>query len=216
MLCILHGFSEKEPMHSLLIKGGSRPIHRPFLLHTAMEFFVPVEIPEAIVISSARTLEYWGEWRDFIQKHGVKVYAIGPKTSKKLLQSGIHAVVAEGSGLSVMKRVQQDRVSSFLHIGAETISKTLSNAMKEVNIPYSRVVVYKSIAHPQFEIPKEVDRGCLNSERCARIWAKYGFEIPVLCLGQSTAQEAKRLGLKIIAVAAQPTREELVRIALKG
>ena len=215
MLRILHGFSEKEPMHSLIRKNGGIPYHRPFLTHIPLEFSIPSFIPKAILISSARTILYWGEWYDLIVSHRIAVYSIGQKTQAKLAAIGIKGILAGGTGDSLVSRVEADGNSSFVHIGAMTISKNLQAAFDNCSIPFAREMVYKSAAHPHFSVPENIDIGCLNSERCARIWASKSHNIPVVCIGESTKKEAMALGLRVLGTASRPNREELVRVALQ-
>ena len=203
-------------MHSLILQGGGEPYHVPFLAHSRVPFSLPANVPDAVVVSSARTLQYWDGCRDFILKHDIPVYAIGKKTSQRLLDVGIQALLADGSGDSLIQKVVQDRVSSFVHIGAEQVSKNLHEALMSSVVPFTRIIVYKSTAHPAFCVPSNIDVGCLNSERCARIWAQNTTCIPVVCLGQSTQKEALRLGLSVLGVASIPAREELARVALSS
>ena len=92
---ILHGFSEKEPMHSLLCASGLEPVHVPFLEHEGLHIQKPTDIPEVILVSSARTIQYWGAWGEWIRQHSIRVVAISSKTHQALEAEGIPSYCAK-------------------------------------------------------------------------------------------------------------------------
>lgn len=221
MIRVLHGFAEQEPMHGLLQENGFIPVHRPFFSHESLSVCLPKVPPELVLISSARTVDYWGEWGHYIQTHGIPVLAIASKTHKKLRQVGIEADMASGSGEGLVALLDTKSCSSFVHLGAERISSTLQKALEDQQRPYLRISVYRSTVLPHLEgFRLLVDVGCVNSERCAELWAQSLMEVPVVCLGQSTQKRALELGLRVLGIAKEPSREmlvaELVHLRTKG
>lgn len=211
---VQHGFSQKEPMHSLLQSHKLEPVHVPFLEHEGLNVAHPTVIPQAVLVSSARTVQYWGEWGRWIRRHSILVIAISKKTQLALEQRGIQSRCARGTGEHLVGMLDETDCSSFVHIGALEPSSNLQNSLRNQSKPYSRIPVYSSRPCSTFSVGEGVVLGCLNSERCATIWSVHAPQIPVVCIGQTTKARAFTLGLDIQGVAREPTREALAEAAV--
>ena len=211
---ILHGFSQKEPMHSLLKIHGMDPVHVSFLEHEGLDVPEPNTIPEIVLVSSARTVRFWRSWGDWIRMHAIPVIAISMKTQNALEEQGISSICAKGTGDQLVSMLNTMECTSFIHIGAQELSSKLNEALLSQKRAYTRIPVYRSYPNPQFRVEADVALGCLNSERCAKIWSIYAPQIPVVCIGQTTKAYAVALGLHVQGVAQTPTRESLVEVAV--
>jgi uroporphyrinogen-III synthase len=212
---ILHGFLEKEPMHSLLFADGVEPIHRPFLEHEAISFSMPTNPPEVVLVSSARTVDYWGGWGSYLKEKRIPVLSISSKTRERLRTEGIESLSGTGTGDGLVALLEEIDCSSFVHIGAEETSRRLNAALSSQRKSYKRVAVYRSAMSRSFFCEEgSLDLGCLNSERCAHIWKRYNPDIPVVCLGTSTRRQAEELGLVVLGTAKLPSRASLAESAL--
>ena len=213
---ILHGFSEKEPMHSLLRASGLEPVHVPFLEHEGVHIQKPKAIPEVVLVSSARTIRYWGAWGEWIRQHAIRVVAISSKTQQALEAEGIPSYCAKGTGDQLVRMLDMMDCASFVHIGAQELSSKLDASLLAQQRPYIRVPVYRSYPNPHFDVGVDVVLGCLNSERCAKIWSIHAPLIPAVCIGETTKAKAIVLGLDVLGVANTPTRESLVDVAVSA
>lgn len=207
---VQHGFSEQEPMHTLLRMQGVEPIHAPFLEHEALEVERPSVIPEVILVSSARTVSYWGAWGSWIRNHRIPVVSISQKTQQRLMKEGISSLCAQGTGDRLIEMLDTLPYSSFFHIGAWALSSKLEAAFQNQERPYHTIPVYRSKKHRDFFVHEDVVLGCLNSERCANIWKEHSPNTPVVCLGTTTAKRALTLGLDVRGIAEHPSREKMV------
>ncbi|MAA79407.1 MAG: hypothetical protein CL916_09115, partial [Deltaproteobacteria bacterium] len=158
---ILHGFSQKEPMHTLCTSYGLEPVHVPFLEHEGLTFDEPKEIPDVVLVSSARTIQYWGVWGQWIRTHNILVIAISKKTQRALYDEGISSLCAQGTGSLLVKMLDEIHCSSFVHIGAAELSSKLQLALMDQNRPYSRIPVYLSRPNPDFTVAEDVMLGCV-------------------------------------------------------
>jgi uroporphyrinogen-III synthase len=196
-------------MHSLFEKHGLSSVHVPFLEHEGLEIQPPETIPEVILVSSARTLLYWGEWSAWIRNHQIPVISISKKTKARLQEEGIVSHCAQGTGDRLVEMLQRYSYRSFCHIGALELSSKLESSFRLQTRPYQRIPVYRSQVNDSFYVSEGVDLGCLNSERCAQIWKDHAPQTPVICLGETTASRAVDLGLNVRGVAKVPSRESL-------
>lgn len=215
-ICVQHGFSQKEPMHSLFLSHGLTPVHVPFLEHRGLFVEVPDRIPEIVLVSSARTIQFWDGWSQWILKHNVPVIAISKKTQRALSLEGITSFCAKGTGDKLVEMLNTMNHQSFVHIGAAELSSTLQAALESQTKDFVRIPVYRSQQHSEFTVAHDVSLGCLNSERCASIWRKYAPQVPVVCIGETTKKRALKLELNVLGVATEPTREALVQVALSA
>ena len=190
------------------------PVHVPFLEHEGLDVMEPKDIPEVILVSSARTISFWGAWGEWIRLHAIPVVAISTKTQHALEELGIPSICAKGTGDRLVSMLDTTEYTSFIHIGAQELSSKLNEALLSQKKVYTRIPVYRSYPNPKFTVETDVALGCLNSERCAKIWSIYAPQIPVVCIGQTTKAYAVALGLHVQGVAQTPTRESLVEVAV--
>ena len=211
---IQHGFTKKEPMHSLFLSHGVEAVHIPFLEHQGLDVTEPTKVPEVVLISSARTIQYWGVWGQWIRTYKIPVLAISTKTQVALQNEGIPSLCSRGTGDQLVKMLDEVNCSSFVHIGAAELSSRLASALRVQHRVYDRIPVYKSWKNPDFFVGDGVVLGCLSSERCALIWSEHAPNTPVVCIGHTTENRARTLGLEVLGVAAEPTKEALVGAAV--
>ncbi|MEC7985669.1 MAG: uroporphyrinogen-III synthase [Myxococcota bacterium] len=214
---ILNTCAYPEPFKSICENAGLESVHVPFIQHRAIVSKHPEAVPELVLISSARTAQYVENLREWVRES--PVHAIGESTARSLLDIGVQVhFVANGSGRSLVESVNRVSCSSFWHVGAEILSSPLERSLRHQKRPFFRWKVYTSFANETLgkqilALPK-ISVTCLASPRAARLLKRH-FTGPVVCIGQTTAEEALKLGLEVVGVAERTSKESLASIAVE-
>ncbi|MFT5680782.1 MAG: uroporphyrinogen-III synthase [Myxococcota bacterium] len=212
-----------SPMDSLLTAGGAQPVHVPLLSLRTTGAAPPGGRPDLVLVTSSATAAAVPNLAEILS--GAPVVSVGGKTAASLRQIGV-TVTATGSAggasavVEVTRRVVAQGIEQVWVIGARTLSPQLSAALDEAPWTPIRWSVYDN--HPPDGVGEAlsaalpVDVITFASGSAARTFAQHARPggARVVVIGPSTAQDARRAGLPVHAVAATPTMEALVAVAL--
>jgi uroporphyrinogen-III synthase len=154
------------------------------------------------------------------------IAAVGPATAravaKELVEPALVSSIRTGGGLAA-ELVSAGMLGRILLPAADVADPSLATELRKAGATVQLLTVYRTVPGPAAAALAAaigaggIDVVLLASPSAARALAR-GLEAdpgqpdapPVVCIGPTTAREAVRLGLEVVAVAAEPSRQELL------
>ncbi len=212
-----------RPLGDLLAERGLAPVHVPCFALEPTGAPPPAGRPDRVLITSPAVAELAPEVARVLG--AAPITAVGGRTAASLRALGLRVeAVAGGEGAQALARLAAALRPGerAWHVGAEVVSPGLAAALAEAPFPVDRWPVYRNVAPPglatalaaalpvdvlTFTAGSAVDRFCDHAEPgVAR----------VAVIGRPTAEAARRRGLPVHAVAAEPTMPALADAALRA
>ncbi len=173
-----------------------------------------------IAFTSASGVEYFfdalaREERDIREIADAKIAAIGNATSACLRAHGLKIdlvpEIFDGAHLAreLASRARGEKIFLFR---AQDGSPELTEILRECNANFEEIPIYRTEFLPAPFLPRDTDAVIFTSAStvCAFRAACPDFEIPLACcIGEATAREAAKAGIKNVRVAARATLEDL-------
>ena len=134
-----------------------------------------------------------------------RVAAIGPGTADALHARGVEAdFVAERSTQEGLAEELPSPAGPVLHAAAEGARDVLARELGAELVPLYRAVEVESVSFP------DADLVVLASASAARALAKLRTDLPCVSIGPVTSEEARELGLNVVAEARDHDLDGLV------
>jgi uroporphyrinogen-III synthase len=224
---VLHTREAATPLGDLLRARGLRPVHVPLIVRLPTGTPPPAGRPGLVLVTSAAAVAAAPRLAEVIG--GAAVVAVGPTTADALRRAGVERVhVGTGGGAAAVAhaaRLSGEVGGRFWHVRGAVTSRTVAAALAAHELQPDVWVAYATgpaqHAEADLRAAGPVDAVCFASGSAARAFATFASAgaLRVAVIGPDTAAEARRVGLPVHAVAAQPDMPGLadaVLVALSG
>lgn len=189
----------------------------PLIAFEAVAHSLPNPV-DRLVITSATVLQFL----DVGALQGVPVAAVGPRTQQACLAAGLQVDVVPEQALAsaLMEGLGALDGQRVLYPRAEDVSPELELGLRAAGAKLTSVAVYRTVcpaaARAAFLGLGPVDAVLLASGSAAtHLHQIGGGELPVFCIGPSTAKAARELGFEVLGVAQIHTSLGLARCVLE-
>ncbi len=204
---------------------GAEVVEFPVIAAVDLKTPLPVLDAAWIGFTSVSGVQYFfdacaRENRDIRELGAAKIAAIGPATAAALRERGLRVdlvpSVYDGVHLAeeLAARAAGEKILMFR---ARDGSPELTKKLRGLRANFAETALYRTEFLPAPFMPRGVDAALFTSSSTVRALkaACPALEIPLACcIGEQTASEAARLGLKNIRTAAKATLEDLVQTLL--
>ena len=200
-----------EPLRGFLMEHGFEVTHVPLVKLEATHASPPVSVPDAVIVTSQAVARFVPDLSGHIQ--GARVVSVGVTTADALLLLGVASKhVGVHGGLDALPLLHLQEGERAWYVGAKEPSEKLLAALDEMGL--ERWAVYQNTRPPRFErslLEASFDGVAFTSGSAVRAFVEVrGIpDCPVIALGNSTAQVAEALGLKVTAIAERTSLRKL-------
>lgn len=147
-----------------------------------------------------------------------KIAAIGKRTGQELLKYGIRADIIPERHYTVElgKALVNAKAENVLILRTDNGSEELTDILKKNNVPYKDIGIYKTLPYinDKVEFPKTVDYVVFASASEVRNFACNKLNYTGVCIGEKTAEEARKYGISCI-VAKKQSNDGIVECIIK-
>ncbi|GAA3814628.1 uroporphyrinogen-III synthase [Cellulomonas soli] len=187
----------------------------------------------AVPVLVDRAVDVDAPLEELVRRTGTRVAAVGPGTARALREAGLRVDLVPPTGSTAALLVEAllrvtaaepalpDGPGRVLFPRGDLASATLADGLRARGWEVDDVVAYRTVAAapPSAEVVADwregrIDAALLTSASTVRELAAHLGTPPagtlLVCIGPSTAAEARRLGLPVAAVAAEQTMQGLV------
>jgi len=192
------------------------PVMRREVVRDALSDVAPDEQPvDVLLLTSPAAAEACGPLAGRV---GV-VGCVGPGTAtaaRRILGDGPMVVPETHDGASLVRALGDLRGRRVLWVRGAQVTAATARALSEAGAQVTAVIAYRTILDPdaarrRLHRTAPPDVVTLTSPRIAQAWADTGStELPVVCIGPTTAEAARRRGLDVVAVATPHDLDGLV------
>ena len=203
-----------EPLGGLLAGHGLVPVHAPLVALRATGAPPPARLPTLVLVTSAATVRLAPHVAVLLS--GARFVAVGPRTAASLRAVGIEpAWTGDAGGAAAVTQLRAlSMVGDVLgYVGAARPSAPLDAALGGI----VRWGVYDNIVPPDARqrLAVPFDGVTFASPSAARRYVALGgaVGVKVAVIGETTAAGARAAGLRVDAVAAEPSMAGLAAAA---
>jgi uroporphyrinogen-III synthase len=209
---VLHTREQAEPLQGLLVARGMAPVHVPLIARVPTGAPPPRGRPGLVLVTSPAGARAAVDLEPAIR--GATVVAVGPATAAALAERGVRDVqVGAGGGaaaVAVLAGLAPHRSGALWHIRGAATSRSVSGALAAAGLTPVPWTVYSTGPAPDAAAALEQAPAwrvaCFASGSAARVYVAAGGDtrVRVAVIGADTAEEARRAGLAVHAVARTP------------
>ena len=197
-----------------LHRHGCEVVHRPLVELFATGHAPPMARPprDGVLVTSAAVCRLAPEAVAWMR--GAHIVAVGSATARALTEGGLEvARTAGGSGEAVLGLFAPEERPVFVGAArpAEAMRRAAASGRVHHWAVYDRRRAFGGPVPP-------VDVVTLTSPAAAMEWASSGggLQLPCVVIGPTTRDVAVEAGLRVAAVAAEPSLEALARVVVSG
>jgi len=193
---------------------GMRAVAAPLFTMCALDWSLPEQLPEAVLMTSANAARLGGAGLEPL--HTLPLYTVGEATARAARAAGFTQIISGEGGIEeIAARAAGDGIRSLLHLaGREHLVSAATAPAIERRIVYAADAVSTLPAPAAALLPDAV--ALLHSPRAAALFASLVEPGPIRIAALSPAvADAAGEGWRFVAVADRPTDASLLAAAAK-
>ncbi len=188
MKTILSTKKLSEAQQQLVLNAGLGLVHMDFIDMSLLNFEYQDTVSNAIFTSKNGV--------NAVLKHGIKInnaFCVGFRTKELLEQKGITVSLAEKNGATLGKSItNRHKKTSFVYFCAEDRLDILPNILKEEEITFTEVPVYKTVSTPK-KVNSEFNGILFFSPSGVKSFFKLNeLNSHAFCIGDTTASALEK------------------------
>ncbi|NOY24299.1 MAG: uroporphyrinogen-III synthase [Oligoflexia bacterium] len=205
---------QAEPLAHLLAARGLESAHLPLVSLVATSQLPPCPQPAQVLVTSASALRFAPALVDWVGS--ARVVVVGSKTAAAAEQAGLRGLLVGTSGGQSALDLLDPELEPTVFVGAMCPAPAVSRALCAGHLLHWAVY--------QQAPPEPPDKGgalpradivTLASPSAARAWARLDRDgvVPVVVIGETTANAARAAGLHVVGQAEKPDLDALAAAA---
>ena len=217
---ILSTKSLSLPQKSLLLNSGIGFVEYDAISIEHQDFRLPKIDFDYLIFTSQNAVKAYLKHRNKLnandrKNHVKEVFCVGEKTRSLLEENSLKVMEVGKNALELSKKIAKSyKNCSFLWITGDKALPTLPQELTKNNIRYNQVFGYHTLLNPR-EFNREFDGVLFFSPSGVESYFQVNTtEVVAFCIGETTAEAAKRFTKNII-VANKPTVENTIVQAVK-
>lgn len=177
------------------------------------------ESPSVLVVTSSKALHALSEMQKQFAPQvelSKKAFTVGPKTTALAQSMGLELLGTGKDGKSVAHSILQSGAHDLLHITCENRLKEPSKTLLQHGIQLSTALVYRK--EPELQRWPEHDGVAFFSPSQIEAYCQLNpvqEQLPVFCIGNTTAQNAAKKGFKSVYVAAETSETSIAQLIIE-
>lgn len=205
-IVVARPYNRAENLVNELRENGASVVVKPCISTETIEesIYKNIEESDCIAFTSVVGVQYafkllYNDKKDSRIFYNKKVVAIGKKTANELMKYGLIAdiVPEKHSGLELAKEIVKNGINNVLILRAEKGAEELTNYLKDNNVSYVDKAVYKTVIN-KTQLNENVDYVVFASPSEVEGLRENDNNYMAVCIGNKTANEAEKSGLKYI------------------